>query len=284
MAKPRLFGHQLAYYLLISSVLLVTTFFWSSLNDPFNAPKSWVLSIAGAWLLGWVIFQIKPQSTNKTLKITSILVGASFLSLLVAWIATDNKLIGFFGQYQRRNGLLSDVALLSILLSAAYLLRSDRMKFLEKSIIASGIISGIYGFAQHFKHDFIQWKNPFNPVITTLGNPDFAAAVMAIFLVFNFGLAIQKTQKIGMRFFAGINVVLLITDIIFSQVRQGLLAAALGITIIIIIFLHQKSKKIAYGITLISTLAGVIGLVGMLNSGPLARYFYKPSVTYRGDY
>jgi O-antigen ligase len=284
MAKTQLNGNRLAYAWLMSSVVLVTVLFWTSLNDPFNAPKSWVLSITGFWLVGWVITQIKTQCLNKTLRLVTVLAGFFVLALSASWIATDNKFVGFFGEYQRRNGLLSDVSLIGFLLSAAYLVRLNRIKFLERSVITTGFITGIYGFTQHFKHDFVHWKNPFNPVISTLGNPDFAAAVMAIFLTFNFGILIQKAQPLIYRVSAAFNVLLLATVIIFSQVRQGLLSAALGIIVIVIVWIYQKSKKVAYGVTAISFIGGAFALIGMLNVGPMAKYFYKVSVTYRGDY
>jgi hypothetical protein len=44
---------------LISGGSLVTLAFWAAINDPFNAPKSWILSITGFWLLGWVIAQVR---------------------------------------------------------------------------------------------------------------------------------------------------------------------------------------------------------------------------------
>src|ERR1035437_4631241 len=76
---------------LIGGGALVTLVLWPSLNDPFNSPKSWVLSICAFWLLGWLLFQIKFYFQDKTLKWATICAGAFLLALSVAWIATDNK-------------------------------------------------------------------------------------------------------------------------------------------------------------------------------------------------
>ena len=76
---------------------LVTLFFWTTLNDPFNAPKSWVLGVAGFWLLGWVIFQVRGAIKDRTLLWASALAGVYALAFFVAWLATDNKYIGMFG-------------------------------------------------------------------------------------------------------------------------------------------------------------------------------------------
>jgi hypothetical protein len=79
-------------------------------------------------------------------------------------------------------------------------------------------------------------------------------------------------------------VVLLLVTIVFSQVRQGLLAGAIGGAIVGLVWLHQRSKISAYVLAGFSVVVGLLGLVGMLNKGPLATYFFKTSVTYRGDY
>ena len=262
----------------------ITLFFWTNLNDPFNAPKSWILSISGLWLFGWVLLQVKYQSQNKQLKWATMLAAAYLLAMSASFFATDNKYIGMFGEYQRRTGYLSYFALIIFFLAGAYLFDLAKLALFEKAILVIGFISSTYGFAQHFKHDFVHWNNPYNSVLGTLGNPDFAAAVMAIFVVLNFGLAIQNKYSKWIRFLSLFNVIMLFVTIAFSQVRQGLLAAALGIAVITIVWMHQRNKTAAYGSLLLALLVGAFGIVGMLDKGPLSRYFYKPSVTFRGDY
>ena len=107
---------------------------------------------------------------------------------------------------------------------------------------------------------------------------------MAIFLVVSFGVAIQMKQPLWLRGLAGVNVVLLLVVIVFSQVRQGLLAGALGVAIIVIVWVWQRHKIAAWALTALGLVGGLLGLAGMLNMGPLTKYFYKVSVTYRGDY
>ena len=70
----------------------ITLVMWLSLNDPFNAPKSWALSISAFWLLGWLGFNFKHYLQNRALKQTTIIAAFFALTLTAAWIATDNKL------------------------------------------------------------------------------------------------------------------------------------------------------------------------------------------------
>ncbi len=262
----------------------ITLVMWLSLNDPFNSPKSWFLSIFAFWLLGWLIFNFKYYIQNKTLKQVTLLSLVFTITLAAAWIATDNKFVGFFGQYGRKTGFLEYFSFVIFFLAAAYLVRLHTTAILERTIVFMGLVLGIYGFFQHFKIDFIKWNYIYNPVMVTLGNPDFAGAVMAILLVINFGVAIQSKHKNWLRAVAAFNVLLLAIVIIFSQVRQGLLAAALGIAFIALVWIYQRNKKACLALIGLSFIAGIAVITGMLNVGPGKRFFYKISVTYRGDY
>ena len=284
MERIKSYPGKAAMNWLIWGGVAVSAFFWTSLNDPFNAPKSWILSIAAFWLLGWLLFQIKEQSRSTTLRIATIFAGLFLLSMFAAFLATDNKFIGFFGAYQRRTGFLSYLGLTTFFLAAAYLIRLNKLQILERAAIVLALILGIYGFAQHFKIDFIKWNNPYNSVLDTLGNPDFAAACMALFLILNFGIAIQTAKATWVRALAGFNTILLFVVIIFSQVRQGLLVSALGIIIVLAVYLYQKNKYAGLTLSGLTVVAGVLSVLGMLNKGPLVHFFYKISVTFRGDY
>lgn len=257
---------------------------WFSANDPFNAPKSWVLSVAAFWLLGWLAFNFKFYTQNLVLKQATYISIFFLATLLLAFIATDNKFVGFFGLYGRKTGLLAYLSFLIFFLAATFLIRLDQIAKLERTVVFLGSVLGIYGFFQHYKIDFVKWNYIYNSVLGTLGNPDFAGAMMAILLVLNFGIAIQKTHQIWFRAVAAFNVLLLTVVIVFSQVRQGLLAAGVGTTFIALVWIYQRNKRAALALTAISVLSGLVVIAGLLKIGPLTRFFYKVSVTYRGDY
>jgi O-antigen ligase len=276
--------NQKAVIWLIVGGSLVTLALWANLNDPFNAPKSWILSIAGFWLLGWVIAQVRYRWQNSFLR-WAIILGCSFwVALATSFVATDNKFIGIFGEYQRRTGFLAYSCLVVLFLAASFLINLNNLKALHLATLFVGFLVGIYGFSQHLNRDFIHWNNPYNSVLSTLGNPDFAAAFMGIFAVLNFGLLIQSKYVRWLRLLSGVNVLLLLTVIIFSQVRQGLLIAAIGIATIAITWTFQHSKKSGYALSTLGVIVAILSLLGMLDKGPIAKYLYKASVTYRGDY
>ena len=175
---------------------LVTLFIWSNLNDPFNAPKSWVMFIAGAYLAGWCGFQIKGSLKEKVLRIAFYLSASYLVVLFVAFLFTGEKFIGFFGENARRTGFLTYFCLTVFFFSAALLFRLSNLSKFDFVTLIVGPIVGLYGFSQHFKIDAIKWNNPYNSVLSTLGNPDFASAVMGIFLVLTVGVILNKTSAI----------------------------------------------------------------------------------------
>jgi len=256
----------------------------ASVEDPFNAPKSWILYCVGLWLLGYVLFQIQVRWADRLDRQVLIYAGIFSLALLLAFFTTDVKLQGLFGDYARRTGLLSYISLIIFFVAAAFLVAWSNIALFDRVTLIVGFIIGFYGFLQHFKIDPITWNNPYNSVLSTLGNPDFAAAVMAIFMVLAFGLILNSAKSVVVRAWAAVNVLLLLITILFSQVRQGLLAGAIGIIIIASVWLYQRSKVSSIVLVGISVVVGLLGLVAMLNKGPLKSLFYKPSVSYRGDY
>ena len=276
------------YRLVISWLLLggslVSLFFWGTLEDPFNAPKSWILYCMGFWLFGWIIFQVRDRWSSKVDRQVLILSSVLGLAFIAAFIATDVKLQGLFGDFARRTGLLSYLSLILFFTAASLLFSLSNIALFDGVTLVTGFLIGFYGFLQHYKIDFIKWKNPYNNVTSTLGNPDFAAAVMAIFMVLAIGLVLNSSRKIWIRIWALLNIVLLLITIIFSQVRQGLLAGAAGTAVIVFIWVYQRQRIVAWAIAALSFIVGVLGLFAMLNQGPLKNYFYKVSVTYRGDY
>jgi len=263
---------------------LVTLFIWASIEDPFNAPKSWILYSVAFWLLGWVGFQAKARWKSPLDRSVLLFSGVFSLTLLLAFFATDVKLQGLFGDYARRTGFLSYFSLVVFFVAASFLVTLSNIVLFDRVTLIVGFIIGFYGFLQHFKIDFIKWNNPYNSVLSTLGNPDFAAAVMAIFMVLAFGLVVNSTKSVLVRIWSVVNVLLLLVTIVFSQVRQGLLAGAIGVGLVIVVWVHQRQRIVAWVLVVLGVIGGAAGLVGMLNQGPLKGFFYKASVTYRGDY
>jgi O-antigen ligase len=269
---------------LLIGASVVSLFFWTNLQDPFDAPKSWAIFIAAAYLTGWVAFQGSTAFKDKTLRIAGILTAAFVVSFFVAFLFTGEKFVGFFGEHGRRTGFLTYFCLTVFFLSAALLFRTTNISNFDRVTLVVGPLIALYGFLQHFKIDPIKWVNPYNSVLSTLGNPDFAAAVLGIFVVLLFGIVLNTSKALQVRLYAGACMLLLGITIIFSQARQGLLAALIGVGVVILVLVWQKNKVFGLVLTGLGILSLPVGILGMLGHGPLGPVLYKASVTFRGDY
>jgi O-antigen ligase len=239
---------------ILGSLVLVTLYFQTTLADPFNSPKLWILLFFAAWLTGHILSYRNIIFSVKPVKHLSIILSVFLSFLFLSTIFTDFKYIAIFGDTQRRNGFLQYLSLSILLVATSIFIRSFNVKkiFIVTYLIAT--ISVIYSLMQTTGNDFVNWNNPYNSVISTLGNPNFAAAVMAIMGVLTFSSVFFDTFKYVQRIFAGLLSLLLLFVIYKSNARQGLLAYALGVGIFLIILLWVKNKKIGF-------LAIVVGVI-----------------------
>jgi O-antigen ligase len=287
MAKPIASVTKSSINLVLVGLAAVTLLFHSGLQDPFNAPKMWLLFIFGAWLLGQLIGGLGRdiRSKNSTLN-TKIVLGITsvfLLANLLALIMTDSKYVGLFGDYQRRTGFLTYVFLATFFLFTSRRIRfSDGLRF-HYWTLGIALTSCLYGILQHFGQDFVEWNNQYNAILGTVGNPNFAAALMGIFAVILFGFAINKDVSSLFRISSLVSVFLLLLTIYFSDSLQGFLAAAVGFGVLIVTWVLQRSRALGWSIAGIGFVGGLMSILGILQMGPFS-FLFKESVTYRGDY
>ncbi len=269
---------------ILSGLAVVTLYFQTNLNDPFNSPKMWILAFVAAWLAGYIVSFKRIILVNKSLK-TVFFISLAFIgSALVATFFTDFKYVAVFGDSQRRNGLISYASLAVVFLATSIFVRFFNVKRLYATTYLVGGVTAIYAFMQTNGKDFVRWNNNYNSIIGTLGNPNFAAAVMAVMGVIVFASIFISDFRTHTRFFAGALAVSLLWLIYRSNARQGLLSYLLGAGLFLIIWLYLKNRKLGVlalsgGLTIF-----IFSVFGMLQSGPLAQFLYKPSVSVRGHY
>jgi len=150
-------------------------------------------------------------------------------------------------------------------------------------VFAIALIFCSYSLLQHFGHDFVKWNNPYNSILGTVGNPNFAAALMGIFSVILFGFAINKETSTAFRSILLISVFYLLLTIYFSNSLQGFLAAAVGFGVLIFTWVSQRNKILGWSILGLGFTGGLLSVLGILQMGPFT-FLFKESVTYRGDY
>ena len=271
---------------LLGGASAMTLFFNSRIQDPFNSPKFWILLIVAGYLVGHIVSGNGkiPDGARPTLRILANILILFTIALFVASFLTDVWYVAFFGEYQRKNGFLTYVALAVVMYSAARYLRVSLMWRVYAFAMACGLISAIYGLLQINGRDFVQWNNGYNPIITTVGNPNFAGALMAVFGTIVFCAILDRNVLAVFRFLAFIVFGALVYTIYLSQARQGLMSIGLGVGFFMVVALYQyrRTLGIISGVGMVTL--GLLAILGMLQRGPLEFYFYKYTVSVRGYY
>jgi O-antigen ligase len=271
--------------MLIFGSVLITLYFNPSVQDPFNAPKMWILVILSAWLVGYLAINFKLIFSEKYSKFLLWIFVIFVVSNLFSLIFSDYRLTSFIGEIQRNNGFITYLGLAIISLAASIIFNNIKsiQKLLNWATFTLVILS-LYGFFQTIGKDFIKWNNPYNAVIATVGNPNFAAAIMAILAVITFGsIFIQKNNR-TLQLFLGIVFIFTLFVIIRSDARQGLITLALGVGFILINLIYAYNKKLGITGIVAFLFVGFMTILGMLQVGPLERFVYKDSVSVRGYY
>jgi O-antigen ligase len=265
---------------------LVTLVFNVNAFDPFNTPKLIFLIITNSWLLGHVINYYR---TNKNVLhpfdfIVLFSAVFFFIALTFALLSSKNFIVAFIGDIQRRNGYLTYISFLIILLFSTLFINISNVKNILKMSTSLGLILGSYGVVQVTGNDFISWNNPYNSMIATLGNPNFASSLLAIIsLIMFLSLFIRNYPK-NYKYISIVMLPLSLIAIVLSKSLQGIIVFGLGIAVFALlqsIFVLKKFRSI----TIVAFTSIVIfSVLGMLQKGPLVDYVYKTSVSIRGYY
>ena len=270
--------------LIFLSCALITLYFNSQLQDPFNSPKFWLLVILSSYLLGYVVVLFKNIIQVRTLKVLFSMLSIFNLAGVIAALSTDVKFIAFMGDSQRRNGFLTYLALSVVMLATALTFKVESVNHLHKVAFLTGLLLSIYGLMQISGLDFVDWNNPYNAIISTVGNPNFAAAIMSIMALLIFAPVLNSGYSKLIRISSLILTILILYTIFLSDARQGLLAFFAGLLAYMIIWAFIKSKRVGYIFLLAGAFVGLLAIAGMLQKGPLSSLLYKGSVTVRGYY
>lgn len=282
-SKEKTSGLNPTWYISIST-FLITLYVNTSLADPFNSPKLWLLMISGGWLLGYILVAFKSSKHNfrNEFKIVFVLLMMFLTFMLISAFQTESTYTAVFGQTQRRSGLLFYIFMAVFMLGSAIFFSFKSIDRIFKSAIALSLVLSFYGLLQKLGSDFVQWNNPYNSIILTLGNPNFAAALLSILsiLVMIYAITIRSYLKYFL-YFLGIFMLLLIS---YSNSRQGLVSFGIAFGVALVIIVTKYSFKLGIASGGVFVILFVYVILGMLQFGPLEKYVYKSSVSIRGYY
>jgi len=275
--------------ILLIIIALVTLFYSTSGFDPVNTPKQIILFLSAAWLGGSLVIRnqkkLKVQVLRIDLRLEVVLLVFVLFQFISALVSED-KLTGIIGENNRKNGALTYLALVIVFFyTARFFSQINYEKFMLFIIVLSFFLAS-YGILQFTGNDFQDWANPYNPVILTVGNPNFASALLAILGVLLFSSLFIGQFKFFIRLFSGIVLIMVSTVIYKSDSIQGLVVLVLGSTLVLgcVLLVSPRTKRLSF--VFFSALAGfsILAVMGMLQVGPLQSILYKGSVSIRGYY
>ena len=273
-------------WFLLLGTSAITLYFNTKAADPFNSMKLILLLIIAGWLSGHLInaykkdLKLSIKNDYFILSLVVIFISALFISTLL----TDVKIVGFLGDTQRKNGFLGYFGLVIIFLYASKSINSFYVLRLFNVIRYVGLVLGSYGLMQIFGKDFVTWNNPYNSMISTLGNPNFASSILAVLSSITVLTLLLKNNS---KFQILISIVVFLVSafaIIKSKSIQGLLVYAVIIIFFASVYTYINYRKIGVLVVLGSTTLLVVSILGMLQKGPLQSLLYKDSLSVRGFY
>ena len=267
-------------------LFLVTIYFNSRAQDPFNAPKFWVLLIGAAWLSGYLISYFRENKRNLqgiiNRSIILIIVFISFLT--ISMIMSKNNFIALFGDNMRKNGYLTYLSLSIIFLITVFYVRNNNLIRLYKFMLLSALAVGGYGLLQMTGNDFVNWSSSGMALFSTMGNSNFAGSLMAILATITLGGSYIYRSSVALSVISIIAFVILVITIFPTNARQGLLLLFFGISYLVIVMIYNFNRIIGRIAILLSFAGLLASILGMLQIGPLTKLLYKDSVSVRGFY
>jgi O-antigen ligase len=268
--------------LLVSAA--TTLFFWSPGLDVFNLPKTAVLLIGSVGCLGGAFYLIKYNRFDRRIALGFYGI-AIFLYLLhiIAGPAGIERTL--WGAYSRANGAMSYLSIILIAITVLISARLNNVNRIFQILALALLFNAIYGYLQFSGNDFVDWVNPYNPIIGTLGNPNFSSSILGLTSLATICYATFATKSIYMRSALGI---LGLAGVILSYLTesiQGPLTFLAGLTIASLGSLWISNKRaIFYPLSALVVVGGTFLIYSMFGYGPLGATLFQYTLKLRFRY
>ncbi|CAN1528776.1 RfaL Lipid A core - O-antigen ligase and related enzymes [Candidatus Nanopelagicaceae bacterium] len=266
---------------LIATTLLVTPL-WAL--DPINPIKMLIAVPVGFMCLGLILANRRSVIWNKYRVPFGLIAGFVIWQLLVVLLSGGEIYQQLFGTNGRNTGFIIYFAFSLIFAGSMIASSPAAIKNLGRIIIIVGTASIAYGVVQANDGDPFKWVNPYSPVFGFLGNPNFQSSLVGVLGSVVFAQFFAKGLKIQFKALIGLYLLISLYVIKETASQQGFLVLALGIAIVLGLFVLKLNRNLGVGYGILSILGFFVVLFGTLNKGPLGSVLYKDSVTYRGDY
>lgn len=262
------------------AVTLALSFGWTSSLHSFKLLA--LASVAGFGLAS--IYTAFRKSAKFILTPASIISIVFVVSMSVTiTFSSSPRAQQFYGVYGRNLGFLHYLFLLLVFLGVSTLDFKRVWPQVVKSLILVGIFEASYGALQFFGLDPLPWKNPDNWIFGTFGNPDYLSSFLALSSIATIYAALVTKKYIRKLYLLAL-VIFQSLVILFSSSSQGLILLSVGIFGFILIFSFSRSTILGLYLSILGFVMAFTGILGVFQIGPLRKYLYQDSISYRGDY
>lgn len=272
----------LVMFCVLSMTLVVTP--WMNL-DPINLPKFLILGACGLAAIGNLAPYVKRMIRSEARALSYAVVLFLVVLFIVFFFSGAGAWAQLYGAYGRNTGLVAYVGLALMLAAVVFVSNLSFVRKLMWVLIFTGAVNAVYGMLQWTGKDPVNWNNPYNPIVGTLGNPNFVSAHLGIAGLASLAFLLESGNSALIRALLAVNVLVSLFVAYQSNSSQGLLVFGLGATVIFYFrFLARLNAIVRWGYWAIVSGVSLLGVFGILNKGPFASFMYQASVTYRGDY
>jgi O-antigen ligase len=267
--------------------LVVSSLFLRMGTDPFNLPKMMILTIGACTILFLVLnnFLITRQRVDKRVTIAA---AVFLIALLNSFLFSGAPLTQqFFGAYGRNTGLLTHIMLLILFVASTQLYRKEHFNQVRKMLFLAGVFNLVICAFELLKLNPQGVTDSYAyGLIGTFGNPNFLASFIAIAMMAPLSALFEKNASVLYRVICSSVVIVTLFMILKSQAKQGIIVSIAGFTVILFFYVSKKFKSVTLNsiYLAITAIGSIVGILGMLQKGPLTSFLYKPSVSYRGEY
>lgn len=283
--KQQKIVHSFAVNLFLIASVLVTPFYSF---ESINLPKFVALIFFASMALIYLITNFKTTILNSS-NISKVLIIGFLATFILTFALSDTPWQQqLYGRENRRNGLLTYLSLLLLFLIFHSLPYAKYLKVFINRIVLAGVFVTSYSILQLLGIDPFKWDSVNLHFFSTLGNPNFLSAYIAIvatpiiaWVYLKLGATPSLVQKISV-----ILILVILMYLIFRTMSyQGFVSLFASLSVFILITAYKmRNRALFFGIFIFVGLGSVLALIGTLNTGPLARILYKGSITSRGDF
>jgi len=253
--------------------------------DPINLPRLLLLTSLALPLSFLGVVNLNKKFFKSQTKFERFVISLSAIFLLSAlfsyFLSGSNLILQLYGTQGRNSGLIAYCSI--VLLLFGIYMSNPKIKDIHLLTVVSiaGTTNLIYGLFQSFEIDFINWQNPYGPVVGMTGNPNFMSSFLGLYGIFLVSLILwRKTDSV----FGLLGYLLLFSISIFVLLKTGSVQGffVLGIGVSTLILLRMRLTLLRVSILVFFFLAILsVTLMGVGGRGPLSTVLFQNTLQVR---